>query len=83
MVRIAAIAGLLRSGEDSQVQEIFESTLRNESPFVRHAALIELDAAGLPIIKASRSLLEQLPEEEYGGRVAAHVMSRLTGTTAP
>ncbi len=73
-LRIAAAAGLARGGQSVDAAEVLGPTLQNASEFVRHAAILEIDEAGSPVIDLLRSEIAAAGDGEYVKRLMIHAM---------
>lgn len=76
-VRIAAAGGLLQSPHREKAVSVLQDSIQSESKFLRHAALLQVDAAGAETIRLLLSDIRGIPPEEYTGRIAKHAESQL------
>ena len=71
-IRIAAAAGLARGGQPAVAAEILGTALQNDSEFVRHAAILEVDEAGSAVIELLDSEIAAAGDGEYVKRLMIH-----------
>ena len=71
-IRIAAAAGLARAGQSVDAARILGAALKDDSEFVRHAAILEIDEAGAPVIDLLRSEIAKAGDGEYVKRLMMH-----------
>lgn len=83
-VRVAAADGLRRRGKADAALPVLRAALRDESPFVRHAAAEALDALGKAAAPAVEDLKAALEDKnQYVMRVARHALATLGEKVPP
>ncbi|MEO1979811.1 MAG: HEAT repeat domain-containing protein, partial [Fuerstiella sp.] len=84
-VRIAAARGLHRAGKTNRSIAVLSDALKNESDFVKHAAIIELDEMGAAAA-ASKNAITQMQKQMaldskkggYIANIATHALSQFS-----
>ncbi len=71
-IRIAAAAGLARCGQSADAARVLGPALKDDSEFVRHAAILEIDEAGSPVVDLLRSEFANAGDGEYVKRLLIH-----------
>jgi len=75
-IRIAAAGGLARAGDLASAAAILGDLLGDESQFVRHAAILEIDEFGPPLIEITKTQIESVGDYDYCRRLADHALNR-------
>lgn len=76
-LQIVAAAGLVRCQQPHEAAEAFRQLLNHDSPFVRHAAILEIDEAGQSVSNLLAADLRKIEtKEEYFNRLKSHVLKQ-------
>jgi arylsulfatase A-like enzyme len=74
-LQIAAAAGLVRCDLQKDAAQILKPLLSHDSPFVRHAAILEIDEAGQSLSDLFTTDLRAIDvKDEYFNRLKSHVL---------
>lgn len=78
-IRISAAGGLARAGKTAEAALVLKALLASDNDFIRHAAILEIDEAGAPLINAMSVDLKSFDpkDHEYSSRLLQHVMGAL------
>ncbi len=79
VIRIAAASGLARTGHVKSAAATLGELLGDESSFVRHAAILEIDEAGQEMIELTKEKIRKIGNEDYGRRLANHALDQVGG----
>lgn len=78
-VRVAAARGLRQMGQVALADQVLSEALQHPSQFVRHAAVLEIDEAGVDAVRRLEHRLREFEKDEYAGRLAEHALQQLNG----
>ncbi|MFO0842382.1 MAG: sulfatase-like hydrolase/transferase [Gemmataceae bacterium] len=79
VVRVAAADGLRRRGQDGKVLGVLTKCLKDENPWVRHAAALAIDELGAKAAPARAALAAATKDaNQYVVRVASHTLGGLS-----
>ena len=71
-IKIAVAAGLARAGRSADAARILGPALKDDSEFVRHAAILEIDEAGSSVVNLLQSEIANAGDGEYVQRLTIH-----------
>jgi len=75
-IRIAAASGLARARDLGDASSVFGQLLSHKSKFVQHAALLEIDEVGSPLVELLKEQIKRVKGDEYCERLADHALNR-------
>ena len=76
-VRIAAARGLRLAGKSQAAWSLLNRELSDDDTFVQHAAILEINEAGIEAIRFAEPAIRKLGKNEYVGRLAENSLAIL------